>query len=99
MGRLNHDQGESFYFFSLDEAVPDDHPVRAIAAVLDFSWVHSELASLYPKTGRRSIEPVPMVQMLKSPTFAPKSECLLSVRASGPAYDASAISWSGLATR
>ena len=43
MGRLNHDQGEFFYSFRLNEAVPDDHSVRAIAAVLDLSWVHSEL--------------------------------------------------------
>jgi hypothetical protein len=43
MGRLSHDQGEVFYSFRLDEAVPDDHPVRAIAAVLDLSWVHAEL--------------------------------------------------------
>ena len=42
MGRLNHDQGEFFYSFRLDDAVPDDHPVRAIAAVLDLSWVHAE---------------------------------------------------------
>jgi hypothetical protein len=39
MGQLNHDQSEFFYSFRLDEAVPDDHPVRAIAAVLDLSWV------------------------------------------------------------
>jgi hypothetical protein len=39
MGRLNHDQGEFFYSCRLDVAVPDDHPVRAIAAVLDLSWV------------------------------------------------------------
>ena len=44
MGRLDHDQEELFYSFRLDEAVPDDHPVRKIAAVLDLSWVHSELA-------------------------------------------------------
>ena len=43
MGQLNHDQGEFFYSFRLDEAIPDDHPVRAIAAVLDLSWVRSEL--------------------------------------------------------
>jgi site-specific recombinase XerD len=29
MGRLNHDQKQFFYSFSLDEAVPDDHPVRS----------------------------------------------------------------------
>jgi len=64
MGRLNHDQGEFFYSFRLDEAVPDDHPVRAIAAVLDLSWVHSELAPFYPKIGRPSIDPVLMIRML-----------------------------------
>jgi transposase len=64
MGRLNHDQGEFFYSFRLDEAVPDDHSVRAIAAVLDLSWVHSELAPFYPKIGRPSIDPVLMIRML-----------------------------------
>jgi transposase len=64
MGRLNHDQGEFFYSFRLDEAVPDDHPARAIAAVLDLSWVRSELAPFYPKIGRPSIDPVLMIRML-----------------------------------
>jgi hypothetical protein len=32
MGRLNHDQGQLFYSFSLKELVPDDHLVREIAA-------------------------------------------------------------------
>src|ERR1700720_518681 len=64
MGRLSHDQGEFFYSFRLDEAVPDDHPVRAIAAVLDLSWVHAELAPFYPKIGRPSIDPVLMIRML-----------------------------------
>jgi hypothetical protein len=44
MGRLKHDQGQFFYSFRLDEAVPGDHPVRQIASVVDLSWVHSELA-------------------------------------------------------
>jgi transposase len=64
MGRLNHDQGQFFYSFRLDEAVPDDHLVREIAATLDLSWVHSELAPSYPKIGRPSIDPVLMVRML-----------------------------------
>jgi hypothetical protein len=46
MGRLSHDQEQFFYSFHLDEAVPDDHPVREIAAVLDLSWVHSEAGTL-----------------------------------------------------
>src|SRR5215472_14244925 len=64
MGRLNHDQGEFFYSFRLDEAVPDDHPVRAIASVLDLSWIRSELAPFYPKIGRPSIDPELMIRML-----------------------------------
>jgi transposase len=64
MGRLNHDQGEFFYSFRLDEAVPDDHLVRQIAHVLDLSWVRSELASFYPKLGRPSIDPELMIRML-----------------------------------
>jgi transposase len=64
MGRLNHEQGQLFYSFCLEEAVPDDHPVRRIAAVLDLSWVHSELAPYYPRIGRPSIDPVLMIRML-----------------------------------
>jgi transposase len=64
MGRLNRDQGQLFYSFNLDEAVPDDHLVREIAAVLDLSWVHAELAPYYPQLGRPSIDPVLMIRML-----------------------------------
>src|ERR1700745_1498199 len=64
MGRLNHDQEQLFYSFHLDEAVPHDHPVRKMAAVLDLSWVHCELAPFYPKIGRPSIDPELMIRML-----------------------------------
>src|SRR5438874_8059735 len=64
MGRLIHDQEQFFYSFRLDEAVPDDHPVREIAAVLDLSWLHSELASYYSQLGRPSIDPLLMIRML-----------------------------------
>ena len=64
MGRLNHDQEQLFYSFHLDESVPQDHSVRQIAAVLDLSWVHLELASFYPNIGRPSIDPALMIRML-----------------------------------
>src|SRR5208282_805424 len=64
MGRLNRDQEQFFYSFCLDQAVPDDHLVRAIATVLDLSWVHAELTSYYPGIGRPSIDPVLMIRML-----------------------------------
>src|SRR5215472_6979849 len=64
MGRLNHDQGRLFYAFCLEEAIPDDHLVREVAAVLDLSWVHAELAAHYPDNGRPSIDPELMIRML-----------------------------------
>ena len=53
MGRLEQDQGQLFYSFCLEEVVPDDHQVRAIAAVLDLSWV---MASFH-RIIRRSAAP------------------------------------------
>src|SRR6185436_10928487 len=64
MGRLEREQQQLFYSFNLDEAVPDDHAVRAIAAVLDLSWVHGELARHYSHLGRPSVDPVLMIRML-----------------------------------
>jgi len=64
MGRLKREQEQLFYSFCLDEAVPDDHAVRAIAAVLDLSWVHGELAPYYSLLGRPSIDPALMIRML-----------------------------------
>jgi transposase len=64
MGRLKGDQGQFFYSFCLDDVVPDDHRVREIAAVLDLSWVHTELAPYYSPVGRPSIDPVLMIRML-----------------------------------
>ncbi len=64
MGRQTNDQGHLFYEFCLDEAVPDDHPVRKIDAVFDLPWVYAELAAHYPTLGRPSIDPVLMIRML-----------------------------------
>jgi transposase len=78
MGRLNHDQGQLFYSFCLDEVIPGDHWVRDIAAVLDLSWVHGELAPYYSNLGRPSIDPVLMIRMLiLGYVFAIRSERLL----------------------
>jgi transposase len=78
MGRHKNDQGQLFYSFCLDEVVPDDHLVREIAAVLDLSWVHAELAPYYSPLGRPSIDPVLMIRMLiVGYVFAIRSERLL----------------------
>ena len=78
MGRLKRDQGQLFYSFCLDDVVPNDHRAREIAAVLDLSWVHGELAPYYPSIGRPSIDPVLMIRMLiLGYVFAVRSERLL----------------------
>ncbi len=64
MGQRKHEHEQLFYSFRLADAVPEDHPVREIAAVLDLSWVYAELASYYSRVGRPSIDPVLMIRML-----------------------------------
>jgi transposase len=64
MGRRERGQGQFFYAFDLDQAVPADHLVRQIDGVLDLDWVHRELAAYYSHTGRPSIDPVLMIRML-----------------------------------
>ena len=64
MGRRKSEQGQLFYTFDLEAVVPADHLVRQIASVLDLSWVRKELAPHYSHTGRPSIDPELMIQML-----------------------------------
>jgi hypothetical protein len=47
MGCLKSDQGQLFYEFHLNDAVPEDHLVRKIDAAIDLSWLRGELASLF----------------------------------------------------
>ena len=64
MGQRTQHQGQLFYSVDLNAAVPDDHLVRRIAAFLDLSWVHRELAPHYSHTGLPSIDPVLMIRLL-----------------------------------
>src|SRR5258708_36114648 len=55
MGCLKSDQGQLFYEFHLNDAIPEDHLVRKIDAALDLSWLRGGLAPHYSSmgTGRR----------------------------------------------
>ncbi len=64
MGPRQEVQGSLFYEFSIDDYVPDDHPLRAIDRFLDLSDVRSILASFYSNTGRPSIDPELLIRML-----------------------------------
>src|SRR5215470_9732673 len=76
MGQFNRDQGQLFYSFNLEEVVLGDHLVRAIAAVLDLSWVSAELAPHYSPMGRPSIDPL-IRMLIVGYVFAIRSERLL----------------------
>jgi len=78
MGRQKSEQGQLFYEFHLDDAVPDDHLVRMIDAALDLSWLRTELAPHYSPMGRPSIDPELMIRMLVvGYVFAIRSERLI----------------------
>jgi transposase len=64
MGRLKSEQGQLFYQFHLEDAVPDDHVVRRIDAALDLSWLRSDLSPHYSSMSRPSIDPELMIRML-----------------------------------
>jgi hypothetical protein len=78
MGRLKSEQGQLFYQFNLEDAVPVDHLVRRIDAALDLSWLRDELAPHYSSMGRPSIDPELMIRMLVvGYVFAIRSERLI----------------------
>jgi hypothetical protein len=56
MGR--HDRTESlFYYFRLDDQVPENHLLRLVDKHIDFGFVRDRLEDSYSETGRPSIDP------------------------------------------
>lgn len=64
MGPRTGQQARLFYEFNIEDRVPADHLLRRIDAVLDLSWVRSELSPLYNHTGCPSVDPELMIRML-----------------------------------
>ena len=56
--------GETFHYFDVEELIPAGHILRRIDAVLDLEWVRAEVAPLYSKRGRPSIDPEVVVRMM-----------------------------------
>jgi hypothetical protein len=53
-----HTRSESlFYYFRLDDQVPENHLLRLIDRHIDFGFVREQLKDSYSDTGRPSIEP------------------------------------------
>ena len=64
MGSNDKPQDELFYAFNLDDVVPQDHLLRDIDRLLDFTELREHLAPYYSHTGRPSVDPELMIRML-----------------------------------
>ncbi len=64
MGEQLGRQDRLFYEFCLDDRVPADHLVRRLDAVLDLSWLRTELAPYYSHTGCPSVDPELMIRIM-----------------------------------
>jgi transposase len=58
-------RGESlFYYFRLEDQIPEDHLLRLLDRHVDFSFVRERLKSFYSSTGRPSIDPEVLLRLL-----------------------------------
>ena len=64
MGSNDKPQDELFYAFNLDDVVPQDHLLRDIDQLLDFTELREHLAPYYSHTGRPSVDPELMIRMM-----------------------------------
>ena len=64
MGEPVGRQARLFYEFDLEDMVPGDHLLHRIDAVLELSWLRSELAPTYSHTGCPSVDPELLIRML-----------------------------------
>lgn len=62
MGKKNF-QRKLFCDFSLAERIPEDHLLRRIAEVVDFSFIYDLCRPYYSHTGKPSIDPVVLFKM------------------------------------
>src|SRR6266853_1533927 len=68
-GRLlmmgHHARGESlFYYFRLEDQVPENHLLRLIDRHVNFEFIRAKLKDSYSDTGRPSIDPELLLRML-----------------------------------
>ena len=53
-----------FYYFRLEDQIPEDHLLRLLDHLVDFSFVRERLKSFYSSTGRPSIDPEVLLRLL-----------------------------------
>jgi hypothetical protein len=71
-----HDRSEAlFYYFRLEDQVPENHLLRLIERHISFAFVRERLKQSYSKTGRPSIDPelLPVWASIRRFPIAPRS--------------------------
>src|ERR1019366_1737552 len=60
-----HDRSEAlFYYFRLEDEVPENHLLRLIDKHIRFEFVRQQLKDSYSETGRPSIDPELLLRIL-----------------------------------
>src|ERR1051325_1093035 len=60
-----HPRSESlFYYFRIEDQVPENHLLRLIDRYVSFEFVREKLRDSYSETGRPSIDPIVLLRML-----------------------------------
>ena len=60
-----HDRSEAlFYYFRLEDQVPESHLLRLIEKHVSFAFVREKLKDSYSETGRPSIDPELLLRIL-----------------------------------
>lgn len=64
MGRHEAQKDLFSYHIDLDQRVPQDHPLRQIAARIDFEFIRPQVEKFYGKNGNESVDPVIILKMM-----------------------------------
>ena len=56
--------GSLFYYFRLEDQIPEDHLLRRMNRHVDLSFVRERLKKSYSSTGRPSIDPEVLLRLL-----------------------------------
>ena len=60
-----HDRSESlFYYFRIEDQVPENHLLRLIDRYVSFDFVREKLRASYSETGRPSVAPEVLLRIL-----------------------------------
>jgi IS5 family transposase len=65
MGQPNQIESKLFYHgLSLERRMPQDHPLRKIKQLVDFSFIRSRVADLYGARGNKSVDPTVILKLM-----------------------------------